>query len=340
MLRVRFTPLAVPARLLGRLRQPQAGTGGPAGRPGLDLREGPLPALPPAGVDDARRLRSARARQPRPAHQPRNRGDGHRRGRRRDRPRRPQVGLLHRRGGLPGTPESVDRALSQTTNVRIDVSTPNGQGNPFFTKRHSGKTPVFTFHWRDDPRKGEAWYAEQKRRCDPATLAQEVDIDYAASLEGVCIPAAWVRAAVGLSLPAGQQTVAGLDVGGEGSAKSVLIALAGPVVRPPVAWGRCNTTETAWRARDAAARLGASVVCDDAGGVGAGVKGRGTRRRRPCRLSAAVHRRVAVKRRLARRPDQPGRIRISPGDAGGSCASGSSGPTSFGRKGPATRRRR
>ena len=170
-------------------------------------------------------------------------------------------------------PESVDRALSQTTNVRIDVSTPNGQGNPFFTKRHSGKTPVFTFHWRDDPRKGEAWYAEQKRRCDPATLAQEVDIDYAASLEGVCIPAAWVRAAVGLALPAGQQTVAGLDVGGEGSAKSVLIARAGPVVRPPVAWGRCNTTETAWRARDAAARLGASVVCYDAGGVGAGVKG-------------------------------------------------------------------
>ena len=30
-------------------------------------------------------------------------------------------------------PQLVDRALSQTTRVRIDVSTPNGPGNPFAT---------------------------------------------------------------------------------------------------------------------------------------------------------------------------------------------------------------
>ncbi len=170
-------------------------------------------------------------------------------------------------------PDRVDMALSYTTRVRIDVSTPAGPGNPFARRRFSGKHPVFTFHWRDDPRKSEEWYQEQKAKKDPVTIAQELDLDYTASVEGICIPAAWVRAAVGLALPAGQQTVAGLDVGGEGSAKSVLIARAGPVVRPPAAWGRCNTTETAWRARDAAARLGATVVCYDAGGVGAGVKG-------------------------------------------------------------------
>lgn len=78
-------------------------------------------------------------------------------------------------------PESIDAALSQTSNCKIDVSTPNGNGNPFFRKRHSGKTPVFTFHWREDPRKDEAWYAKQRDQLDPVILAQEVDMDYNAS---------------------------------------------------------------------------------------------------------------------------------------------------------------
>jgi hypothetical protein len=68
-------------------------------------------------------------------------------------------------------PELIDRALSQTTRVRIDVSTPNGPGNPFAQKRFSGRLPVFTLHWKDDPRKGEAWYAAERLRLDPVTLA-------------------------------------------------------------------------------------------------------------------------------------------------------------------------
>ena len=48
-------------------------------------------------------------------------------------------------------PDLIERSLSQTTNVRIDVSTPNGPGNPFARKRFSGKVPVFTLHWKGDP---------------------------------------------------------------------------------------------------------------------------------------------------------------------------------------------
>ena len=77
--------------------------------------------------------------------------------------------------------ESIDAALSQTSNCKIDVSTPNGNGNPFYRKRHGGKIKIFTFHWRDDPRKGEEWYAKQKNDLDAVVLAQEVDIDYDAS---------------------------------------------------------------------------------------------------------------------------------------------------------------
>ncbi len=60
-------------------------------------------------------------------------------------------------------------------------------------KRHSGKYPVFRIHWKDDGRKNQAWYEKQKATLDPVILAQEIDIDYNASIEGICIPNAWGR---------------------------------------------------------------------------------------------------------------------------------------------------
>jgi hypothetical protein len=173
-------------------------------------------------------------------------------------------------------PDLIERSLSQTTNVRIDVSTPNGMGNPFAVKRNAGVVPVFTFSWRDDPRKGEDWYAYQKNvkyAHDPAGLAQEVDIDYTASVSGVCIPGSWVRAAVNLQLPASGPVVAGFDVGEEGDNRSVLIHRQGPVIRVPVWWGHSNTTQSAWRATEELVKAGAAEVHYDADAVGAGVKG-------------------------------------------------------------------
>jgi phage terminase large subunit len=170
-------------------------------------------------------------------------------------------------------PESIERSLSNTTNVRVDVSTPNGPGNPFATKRFGGAVPVFTLHWKDDPRKTQAWYDDFKRRKGAVTTAQELDIDYSASVEGICVPAAWVRAAVGLGLPESGPVVAGLDVAEDGPDRSVLVCRRGPVVRDPVDWGRLNTTQTAWRARDEAVLAGASAVNYDVVGVGAGVRG-------------------------------------------------------------------
>jgi phage terminase large subunit len=64
-------------------------------------------------------------------------------------------------------PETIDAALSQTSNCKGDVSTPNGAGNPFYRKRKGGKVEVFTFNWRDDPRKGDSLVREAAARARP-----------------------------------------------------------------------------------------------------------------------------------------------------------------------------
>lgn len=117
-------------------------------------------------------------------------------------------------------PAKVDASLSQTTNCRQDISTPNGMANPFAQRRFGGKIKVFTFHWHDDPRKDQAWYDKQVHDLDPVTVAQEIDINYAASVEGVVIPSAWVTSAVDahkrLGIEPSGARYAALDVADEG----------------------------------------------------------------------------------------------------------------------------
>ncbi|MDE9499326.1 TerL protein [Xenorhabdus bovienii] len=121
-------------------------------------------------------------------------------------------------------PELVDASLSATTNCRQDVSTPNGMANSFAQRRHSGNIDVFTFHWRDDPRKDDAWYAKQVEKLDPVTLAQEVDINYQASVEGILIPSEWVQAAIDAHIKLGIQPtgirMGAMDVADEGKDKN------------------------------------------------------------------------------------------------------------------------
>ena len=165
-------------------------------------------------------------------------------------------------------PKSVEAALSQTTRVRIDISTPNGQGNPFHLKRVGGGVPVFTFHWRDDPRKDDAWYAREKARiADPVIIAQELDIDYTASVENVCIPAAWVQSAVGFALP-----ISGLVTGGyraaDGSGGHALALRHGPVVLDVTGWRTRDMLACADVVMDRLEESGAAALHYDCVGVG------------------------------------------------------------------------
>lgn len=134
-------------------------------------------------------------------------------------------------------PELADAALSQTSNCRIYVSTPNGNGNPFYRKRHSGKIDVFTFNWRDDPRKDDKWYAKQLEILDPVVVAQEINIDYNASTNDSFIPGETVAAAQGFG-PADVQAVGkwiiGVDAAHMGDDESVIHLRRGRLNRPQI----------------------------------------------------------------------------------------------------------
>ena len=207
-------------------------------------------------------------------------------------------------------PDTVEKALSENTDCKIYVSTPNGTGNPFYRKRFSGKFPVFTLHWRDDPRKDEAWYKKKKLTLEPETLAQEVDLDYEASAGDMVVPAAHVRASVALRkqltedglLPkiVEKSGIGGLDVAAGGTSKSVFVPRWGPLVGMPTSWTDEDTINTAHRAQELAHVSECYTVKFDSIGVGRGV-------------SAALRRMTGTRCQGVNVGDRPTRERWSDG---------------------------
>ena len=170
-------------------------------------------------------------------------------------------------------PERIEAALSQNSDVKIDVSTPNGNGNPFYKKRFGGKIPVFIFDWRDDPRKTEAWYNKQKDILEPWILAQEVDRDYNASVEGICIPSKYVQAAVNYKIEPSGVRAAGQDVADDGGDSNAYVQRHGVVVQRIEEWKKGDTTQTARRSFSMAEADKIDMLNFDSIGVGAGCRG-------------------------------------------------------------------
>ena len=176
-------------------------------------------------------------------------------------------------------PELTEMSLSQTTNCRIDMSSVNGMNNPFAKKRHEGKVDVFVFDWRQDIRKDDAWYAKQCSELDPVTVAQEIDRDYSASVEGIVIPGTWVRAAIdaakklGVS-PSGAHGLA-LDVADEGVDKNAVCGNHGVEINYLDEWSGkggdlFQTTQRVFLLCD---ERGLPGFRYDADGLGAGIRG-------------------------------------------------------------------
>lgn len=193
-------------------------------------------------------------------------------------------------------PEKIEAALADNTRVQIDISSVNGMGNVFHRRREGGKewdggdahpgvTNVFVMDWRDHPEKDDAWYLARKRKAEADGLmhvfAQEVDRNYAASVDGVIIPAEWIVAAIDahkvLGFEATGAQIAGLDVADEGGDRNALALRRGPMLLSVDDWGDGDTGNTTRRAAAACQGMGPVEVQYDSVGVGAGVKAEANR---------------------------------------------------------------
>lgn len=188
-------------------------------------------------------------------------------------------------------PEKIEAALADNTNVQIDISSVNGTGNVFHRRResgeewsggpaHKGVTNVFIMDWRDHPAKDQAWYDARRKKAEADGLlhvfAQEVDRNYAASVEGVIIPPEWVSAAIDAHIKLGIDDSGGycgaLDVADGGGDKNAYAARKGIILTDVSEWGERDTGLTARRAIDHASDCGEIEVQYDCIGVGSGVK--------------------------------------------------------------------
>lgn len=188
-------------------------------------------------------------------------------------------------------PDLIEAALGDNTDVQIDISSVNGTGNIFHRRRMAavqwheggkferGIVRLFIFDWRDHPLKTQEWYDARHRKAERegtlTILAQEVDRDYAASVDRVIIESRWVRAAVDahkiLGFDDSGLKAAGQDVADEGNDKNAIAVRHGVILKYAEHWGG-DAGEAANFAVPKCAEFGVRELYYDSIGVGAGFK--------------------------------------------------------------------
>jgi len=203
-------------------------------------------------------------------------------------------------------PEKIEAALGDNTNVQIDISSVNGLANVFYRRREAGVewqpgaemqagfTQVFVIDWRDHPDKTQKWYDDRKAKYEREGMlhvfAQEVDRDYAASVQNTIIPLEWINATVDAHLhikwkdDKGNIQIgftheqipdiwgAGLDVADGGVDRNAITQRQWIIWRDAEEWGERDPGVTTRRAHSAVRRLKSVSVQYDCIGVGATVK--------------------------------------------------------------------
>lgn len=194
-------------------------------------------------------------------------------------------------------PEMIEAALGDNTDVQIDISSVNGTANVFYRRRMNGeewapgkqmtkgKVWVFVFDWRHHPAKTQEWYDLRRQTAEDEGLLpnfyQEVDRDYAGSVHGIIIPAAWVRAAIdahkilpakwGIPWPMEGKKMAMQDVADGGRDRNALVGRHGSVCDFAKAWGG-EAGDAAEIAVPICAERGYTDLSYDSIGVGSGFK--------------------------------------------------------------------
>ncbi|WP_418187312.1 hypothetical protein ACNSOP_09130 [Aliarcobacter lanthieri] len=170
-------------------------------------------------------------------------------------------------------PELIEASLTANTDVQIDISTPNGLGNPFHQKAVGGKIKKFRYHWTDDPRKNEEWKSKKINETNEIIFAQEYDIDYSASLPNITISNSSVISAINLNIEDSGSIVAGLDIADDGEDKNAIVIRKGSKVFFIDEWSGIDVSQTTIKALEYCREYKATILNYDSIGVGAGVKG-------------------------------------------------------------------
>jgi phage terminase large subunit len=189
-------------------------------------------------------------------------------------------------------PEKIEAALSDNTDVQIDFSSVNGNGNIFHRRRLSGviwapkrEMPkgfvrVMILDWRDHPAKDQAWYNRRREKAEREGLLhvfnQEVDRDYSSSVEGLLIPGAWVRAAIDahfkVSVSLHGRHYAGFDPFDEAMDCHALVARKGAVITYADRWSKGDTGQATRKVIMVCKEKKIDNLQYDGVGIGAGVK--------------------------------------------------------------------
>lgn len=172
----------------------------------------------------------------------------------------------------------VDSALSGNTDCQIDLSSVFGSGNAFYRSamQYENTEQRFTFHWRQDPRKTQAWYdgMVERYRDRPWLIAQEYDLDFNAANQDVFIPGHWVAAAVDAHIklnfdPSGIK-VTGFDPADVGDARALTMRWGSVVLEAKQKTDGDIAQALPWAYAEAT-NFGSNVLRFDADGMGAPV---------------------------------------------------------------------
>ncbi len=177
--------------------------------------------------------------------------------------------------------ESVDAAVSQSSRVVISVSTPNGMDNSFARKRFKEGSNYISFSWKDDPRKDHDWYLHQLDILDPVTIAQEIDISYTASKEGIIIPYDWISKAIDFHTKVPYHLLGGvkqasLDCADMGKDKNALTLRKGIVLHYCEEWRGTDTNDIFGTVEKAIGICNINNITQlvyDSDGLGAAIRG-------------------------------------------------------------------
>jgi phage terminase large subunit len=174
-------------------------------------------------------------------------------------------------------PDAIDKALMATSDCKWYISSVNGTDNPFATRVREGKTRVFLYTWKDDPRKTDEWAAQKIAADGQRKFDQEYGCDFAAGNVDQMFPQAHLDAAldahVKLGLEPTGRLYGALDVGNGGDPSAFCVVKGSVCIHMEVWPSSSNLVKEVRRAFTIADRFGLTEFCADTVGVGAGIEG-------------------------------------------------------------------